>query len=300
MASPGTWLTLFVILMLVWALLWARQKLAQPGPDADEGQTPAGSYPGDHKADSFVLLLVLLGAGLALFPEFFYLRDLFGWRMNTIFKFYFQTWIVWALAAAYASAVLLQAGSQKSWARLGGSLAWAALVGMALAYPFFGIWTRTNGFNPTAWTLDGAAYIDRYNAQEMDAVRWLQQAPYGVVAEAVGGSYSGYARVSMLSGLPAVLGWPGHESQWRGGAEEMGSREADIGLLYRSKTWDQINQVLEKYQIRYVFVGSLEQGQYRPSIPLYEQHLKIAFQNESATVYEVPNFDFQQGQVGLP
>jgi uncharacterized membrane protein len=38
-----------------------------------------------------VLLLVLLGAGLTLAPEFVYLRDQFGTRMNTIFKFYFQT-----------------------------------------------------------------------------------------------------------------------------------------------------------------------------------------------------------------
>jgi hypothetical protein len=34
----------------------------------------------------FVLLMVLLGAILTLVPEFIYLRDQFGWRMNTIFK----------------------------------------------------------------------------------------------------------------------------------------------------------------------------------------------------------------------
>ena len=54
------------------------------------------------------------------------------------------------------------------------------------------------------------------------------------MAEAVGGSYSGYACVSRLSGYPTVLGWPGHELQWRGGGEEIGSRENDIQQLYEA------------------------------------------------------------------
>ena len=49
--------------------------------------------------DLFIALLVLLGCGLTLFPEFFYLRDQFATRMNTIFKFYFQAWITWGIAA---------------------------------------------------------------------------------------------------------------------------------------------------------------------------------------------------------
>ncbi len=45
---------------------------------------------------------------LTVFPEFFYLRDQFGTRMNTIFKFYFQAWIFWGIAAAAGSAILFR------------------------------------------------------------------------------------------------------------------------------------------------------------------------------------------------
>jgi uncharacterized membrane protein len=69
---------------------------------------------------------------------------------------------------------------------------------------------------PAQWTLNGAAYIDRFASEEMEAIPGFKSTLWGG-AEAVGGSYSGYARVSTHSGLPAVLGWPGHESQWRGG-----------------------------------------------------------------------------------
>jgi uncharacterized membrane protein len=57
---------------------------------------------------SFVILLILLGALLVVAPEFFFLRDLFGNRMNTIFKFYYQAWLLWSLAAAFSVAFLLQ------------------------------------------------------------------------------------------------------------------------------------------------------------------------------------------------
>jgi hypothetical protein len=54
------------------------------------------------KQDSFIGLMIFLGVGLILFPEVLFLRDQFGWRMNTIFKFYFQSWLLLSISAAYA------------------------------------------------------------------------------------------------------------------------------------------------------------------------------------------------------
>jgi uncharacterized membrane protein len=174
--------------------------------------------------------------------------------------------------------------------------AWSLLVLASLPYPVFGLLSRTNQFRPAEWTLDGAAYIERYNPDEMEAIRWLQQAPYGVVAEAVGGSYTGYARVSTHSGLPTVLGWVGHELQWRGGAEEIGSREPDIASLYRARSWDQASAVIEKYSIRYIYVGATERRDFRPNESMLQQHLPVVFQNNSVTIYEVQTLDPQQVQ----
>jgi uncharacterized membrane protein len=142
--------------------------------------------------------------------------------------------------------------------------------------------------------------MEKYQPDEMSAIRYLQNAPYGVVAEAVGGSYTGYARVSTISGLPTVLGWPGHESQWRGGAKEMGSRETDIATLYRARTWDQAQQILQKYNVRYVFLGSLELSTYRANKDLFAAHLKPVFEGSGVTVFEVPQPAAQQGQAVQP
>ncbi|MBE0696583.1 MAG: hypothetical protein IH586_06640 [Anaerolineaceae bacterium] len=296
-ASPGTWLALLVLITLAWGLLYAyRFRIADiPGPASmvdDPDRKPAG-FP-----DSFVLLLFMVGVALVVFPEFFYLRDQFGYRMNTIFKFYFQSWIIWGLVAGYGSAVLLQE-MRGSW-RFVFYVAWALLVIVALPYSYFGIGSRTNMLQPAQWSLDGAAYIQNYAPEEMDAIHWLQQAPYGVVAEAIGGSYTSYARVSTNSGLPTVLGWPGHESQWRGGAEEMGSREPDIASLFRTKDWAQASKILQKYSIRYIYVGPMERREYRPNESLFQQHMSTVFHNNSVTIYEYQLIDSQQGQALNP
>jgi len=245
-------------------------------------------------AHGFALLLVLFGGLLVLGTEFFYLRDMFGTRMNTIFKFYYQAWLVWSVAAAFGSAVLLR--ELRGARNLAFSLMLVAVIGVGLTYTVLGFWNKTEGFSPSqGWTLDGVEYLKRQSPNEMAAIEWLVEAPPGVVAEAVGGSYSGFARVATISGQPNVLGWPGHESQWRGGGEEMGSRENDMKRLYCSRNLEETNAIIDQYDIRYIFVGSLERLTYLPETcgtGLYESKFDRSFtpvfQQGDAVIYEVP------------
>jgi YYY domain-containing protein len=290
LAQPGTWLSLLVILTLVWGLLSTyHRKPAAPIPSANGEAPPALTNPVSpvSSVNSFVLVLVLLGCGLVLAPEFFYLRDQFGGRMNTIFKFYFQTWLVWSLAAGYAVAVLFTALSSgwKWLVRIGILL----LTLLGLAYPAFGVWYKTGKFDLANATLDGNAHLEAYQAEEMSAIRYLRRAPLGVVVEAIGGSYNAsFARVSTLTGQPTILGWPGHESQWRGGDELFRDRAADVDTIYRSTSWPETLALLQKYHVRYVFVGQAERSTYRVSTGKFDANLKPVFQNETTIVYEVP------------
>ena len=237
-----------------------------------------------HCPQSFVLLLITLGAFLVIAPEFFYLRDQFGTRMNTIFKFYYQAWILWSLAAAYGTAILL-----KNLRGLWGQTGIILLLAAALIYPALGLVSKTNGFNPpSGWTLDSAAHIARSNQDEAAAIAWLQSAPDGVIAEAVGGSYTGYARISTNTGLPTVLGWPGHESQWRGGYEEMGSRQSDIEMIYTSSDWQTTKALLDQYQIRYIYVGHLERATYHIDELKFQRFFQPVFNQGDVTIYAVP------------
>jgi len=239
-------------------------------------------------------MLVLAGAGLTLLPEFFYLRDGFGTRLNTIFKFYFQTWMVWGLAAAYATAIL--------WRNLRGvgnvvfKTGWVLVIAAALVYPTIMLSAKTGlpGRPLTELTLDGKAYLQKYNPDELAAFNWLQTAPIGVVAETVGASYNpDTARVSTHSGQPTLLGWEGHEWQWRGGAEEIGSRRGDLELLYTSNNWEDVSVITERYKIRYIYVGPVERATYRVDESKFQNNTRVVYQNAAVIIYEVPGDNSQ-------
>lgn len=281
--SPGGWVTLTTLLTVTLALLLPSRKQRK---EPDSGWL--------NPAEIFALLLTLFGGLLVFGPEFFYLRDQFGSRMNTIFKFYYQAWLMWSVAAAFGSAVLLKVLSPRK--SLLFSFGLVVLIGMGMTYTILGLWNKTVGFSPPeGWSLDGTAYFARQSPDEISAIRWLSQAPPGVVAEAVGGSYSGYARVATLSGKPTVIGWPGHEIQWRGGTREMGSRQVDIQTLYCTANWEQAKAIIQQYNIRYIYVGSLERTAYTPkscgtglSEAKFSQNLIRAYHQGEVTIYQTP------------
>lgn len=299
LANPGAWITLVLLIALSLGLLWPKSRQPERKAasehensgdrdlEATHDQLRITNYELGNSSNAFALLLILLAALLLLGPEFFYLRDQFGYRINTIFKFYYQTWILLGVAGAYTTAVLLK--QLRGLRSLVFEIGLVVLLAAGLTYPALSLWTKTNGFSPTfGWTLDGTAYLERQSPDEVAGIEWLKSAPSGVVAEAVGGSYSEFARVATHSGHPNVLGWPGHESQWRGGAEEMGSRQNDIERLYRTAEWTEAQDILRQYNVRYVYIGPLERAAYGVNETKFQRFLQPVFQQGQVTIYEVP------------
>ncbi|MBL8089614.1 MAG: hypothetical protein JNJ43_04770 [Anaerolineales bacterium] len=235
----------------------------------------------------FSLLLLTLGTILILAPEFVYLRDQFGYRINTVFKFYYQAWILWSIVAAFGVSILLQNLEKIS------NIIFRIVIGIVifcgLLYPIFGVLTKTNNFNPPfGYSLNDFDRVKRENPEEAAAVEFLLTVPHGVIAEAIGDGYSGYGRISMLTGLQTVLGWPGHEAQWRGSFEPQGSRRDDIQKLYTTSRWEEAQAIIAKYNIRYIYIGVLE----RASMPINEEkfyvYLTPIFQQGNTVIFEVP------------
>ena len=178
---------------------------------------------------------IVAGALLVLGPEFVYLRDNFSYRINTVFKFYYQAWILLSLVAAFAITVMLS--ELRGVTATIYSVLIVFVMGLGLVYPLFSIPSKTDYFkskNPQQRTLDGSAYLAGMMADDYQAIQYMKQLEDGVVAEAVGpggGQYSEYARVATFTGMPTVLGWSGHEGQWRD-ASLQGTRANDIETLY--------------------------------------------------------------------
>ena len=273
-------LTLIVLVGVALAYLAARRP-QQAVPETDAEQV--------NNLLPFVLMFIVFGGLLVLAPEFVYLRDQFGSRMNTVFKFYYQAWAFWSLAAAFGVVVLIK--------ELNGlklvifSVALTAVLGIGLTYPLLALPNKTDNFDAADTgrrTLDGAAYLNGNNPDDYSAIQWLSQLPLGTVVEAVGGSYSEFARVSTYSGQPAVLGWPQHESQWRGGYTEMGSRQDDIARLYTTNTWSDAQAILQQYDIRYVYIGTPERTTYVVDELKFSTNLPEVYRQGSVVIYQVP------------
>jgi hypothetical protein len=288
--SPGTWITIFLILWFVWSLFHVLKEECLP--DAQKSVVSSCINSDEfHASKGFILLLILLGGGLTLFPEFFFLRDGFADRMNTIFKFYFETWVVWGLAAAFTAVSLLKS-LRKGWLAVSSVLI-VTILSLSLLYPIFFAASETNEFKPAVITLDGLHYLELASPDDYGAIQYLKTVPYGTMVEAVGGSYSysngvDYERISTHTGLPTVLGWTGHELQWRGGTEEMGSRESDVKMLYETSSWIDVQSILKRYQIQYIYVGDVERFTYKVVMDKFSANLPVIFSNTTVTIYAVP------------
>jgi uncharacterized membrane protein len=272
----GGLITLLALLIPAFSFLFADRR-PQTVDNAVSGQT----------STVFVLLLITLGTLLILGPDFLYLSDNFGYRINTVFKFYYQAWIVLSLAASYGVAILLR-NLRRGAAKVIFNVVFVLVLIVGLVYPVLGVASKTNNFKPYfGFTLDDYDRVQRETPDEAAAMLWLRSAPDGVVAEAVGGAYSSYARVSIYTGLPTVLGWGNHEGQWREYALQ-GSRAQDIETLYSTPDWITAQDIIKRYNIRYVYIGGLERTTYRVSEEKFNAFLKPVFQQGNVAIYEVP------------
>lgn len=211
----------------------------------------------------FVLIVAAIGLALIYAPEFVYLRDFFGSRMNTVFKFYYQGWLLLGLASAYLIVVAASRTRAGILAVDGLALLSLLLIVGSAIFPIAGVYAKTGGFGRTMPTLDSTAYVAQGWPDVMAAVEWVQvnTTPDELVLEGKGGSYAAHQnRVSTMTGRGTLLGWDGHESQWRGedyGGMARGRPEA-IEKIYRTGSPDEIRSLLNLWDIDYVFVGPAE------------------------------------------
>jgi uncharacterized membrane protein len=242
--------------------------------------------------DVFVLLMIGMALVLVLSVEFVYLRDLFGTRMNTVFKFYYQAWILLALAAAFGLSRLtlrLSAAFLK-WPVL--AVATLLVIG-GLIYTVTAIPSKADSFRGQP-TLDGLAYLARNNPGDAAAIAWVRaNVPSdATVLEAAGGSYSseGAGRVSMATGNPTLLGWDFHEMQWRGEAYSKlaAGRPDAITQIYRTARPEDLPGLLDSWGIAYVYVGALERDKYKitdAALPRFDRTLNRVYDANGVIIY---------------
>jgi YYY domain-containing protein len=231
-------------------------------------------------------------------------------RMNTVFKFYLQAWILFAISAGASLAWVLPNALSVWRPRM--SRLWSTvvilLVAGAMLYPLTAAPAKMHDrMSPSApHTLDGMTYMQTSTyvspwgmlnlTEDYDAIRWMQENVQGspVIVEASVGTYSWGSRFSIYTGLPTVIGWNVHESQQRAilPLYQITDRESDVSNFYTTNDRDQALAFLRKYNVKYIVLGQLERDYYGSSgLAKFDQLTgdlwRPVFSEGETTIYEV-------------
>ena len=151
-------------------------------------------------ATGFALLLIGMGLGLTLFSEFFYLKDNFFVRINTVFKLYFQAWVLWSIASAYAIYSLL---SDRDLPKPNLALRCALAIAFALAI-LAGLAYTIAGVNHRALIETGRHY-DAQNRRVSPPASWTEPIRHVHEGESVTPGTVLYSRLSLAEAAESDL-----------------------------------------------------------------------------------------------
>lgn len=242
--------------------------------------------------DLFAIVMGLCAIGLIVIPELVYVRDIYengNARANTMFKLTYQAYMLFGMTMGYGIFRMLIAARKKVFKVV-------SVIGLVLLCWTFGYFGNSvyawfgKVWEPSEYKgLNAASFLENDFAEDVAGIKWLKKNVKGapVVLEANGDSYSGYERVSAMTGLPTVLGWYVHEWLWRDDTADLNEKSADIESIYTSLDEEYVKELLEEYDVSYIFVGSKEREKYGET--LNEDVLKslgeVVFQDEVYSTY---------------
>ena len=228
------------------------------------------------------LVFVAVGLALSLFVEFIVLKGDIS-RMNTVFKFYLQVWVLFGLAGASAASLVWEriGGVPRGWRR---TWRWGfvGLFAAVLLYPLIATPVRIGDrfANSPGQTLDGMAYMDKATitdgetkvelAPDKAAIQWMESTIQGspVIAEmnTYPVLYGWGNRYSNYTGLPSIVGWDWHQRQQRAAVsgDIVTRRIQDVQKLYNTADPTEAHDILRRYGAAYVVVGPLERAHAEP------------------------------------
>ncbi|MFO8035796.1 MAG: DUF2298 domain-containing protein [Anaerolineales bacterium] len=287
--GTGVHIIWFVLPLMVWALVLLFN-------------------PHFSMAKRMVTFLIGTALALTLMVEVVNLEGDIG-RMNTVFKFYLQAWVLMAVSAAACLGWIWR--QRQRWSDLVRNLwhvGFAVLVIAAAFYPILGglakIKDRMTAQAPH--TLDGMtfmAYAEYYDvgvrmdlSQDYRAIRWMQENIQGspVIVEANQVEYHWGTRYTIYTGLPGVVGWSWHQRQQRNITphEWVWERVNVVNGFYETTDLGEARDFLQTYDVSYIVLGQLERAKYAPSglekFPAAEGVLwQPVFETEETIIYEV-------------
>lgn len=256
----------------------------------------------------FETALLIGGAGLIGIVELVYVVEQAGpLRLNTVFKVYFQVWIVWSVAMGVVLSSFIaprekiaQWWPSKQTRKTAGIV--VVVILFAVTLPYAGYALADHFANNNAGTLHATQFTEERYPEEADAIRWLDaESERGdVLLEAPGASISpeGLAEdgshpgiytwranpASTLTGVPTVAGWS-HEVGYRGD-EAYYARVTEVDRAFVGDPEAQ-QAVLDAYGVTYIWIGPTEEQRYGEISITELETVELAYETGAVRIYRV-------------
>ncbi len=255
-----------VVLLFVFVLKGTLRH--ESDPEFPEKTGPVKRFvSGMTLSDMTALMLGICAIGLIIIPELVYIKDIYsdGYsRSNTMFKLTYQAYIMFGMSMIYAIFRIFS-DAKKLISEIISVVLMTAFLSTCLYFPYsvecwFGNVLNTDGYKG----LDADAFLTTTIPEDAGGIYWLQDNVQGspVVLEANGTSYTQYCRVSAMTGLPTVSGWYTHEWLWRNDVGALNNRNDDVEQIYTSSDEEVVRELIDKYNVEYIFVGKYEREKY--------------------------------------
>ena len=248
-----------------------------------------------HRSQWITWLFMAITLMLLISTEIIRLDDAFLGRVNSVFKVWFISWVLAAVASGGIGVIavqrILDKGSHEN--KLTVYLCGLALMVVILSstYTFAMIATRSGEM--LSKTLDATAYVQRDSPALTTAARWIDSnldAREHKLLHTVHESYEPGDQISTLTGIPTILTWPNHQRQWRSNVQETERRTAIISI-YESATVEEAKLIAGSYGVTHVFVGSHEFNEFGTNLKQRFSSWTKVFESTSGNIliYEVPD-----------
>ena len=233
--------------------------------------------------------LLLFTAFILLYlSELFYVKDIFGNRMNTIFKFHYQVWIVFSITSGISLKFLLEY-NLRNITRIILSISFLILATSNIYFVTASYLTKikeSSNLNPNLSSINQLE--NDTNKYELIKYLRLNSNHNDVIIETKGKSYTNDSQISSESRIPTILGWVGHQLQWRSNHSDIYNREEDIDTFYISNDSQEIINIINKYSITMIILGPNEIEKYNiNSLNKFLNISEIIYKNNDYTLLKV-------------
>ena len=247
-------------------------------------------------------------------------------RSNTMFKFCFAAFIILSIAMIYSVVRLIwfvNKNGKYSSALFAVAIVFALMLFVPAHYTMASLKQRCGQElkKEDYKSIDGTAYLSYHTSNQVSenyggnlmsykyCIDWFNSEVKGdpVICEAYGDSYTDSCIISAYTGLPTVFGWQTHEWLWRfhGIVDEekdllvsdpdndvfkiyIDPRHADVNTIYFSESPEEVQSVIDKYQIQYIVVGDMERFKFGyDNTYVISQLGTPVFNYDTLTVYKV-------------